>query len=79
MLYNNENIKESMLGVLENRATSIANSIQALFDAGYIPNKNKMTILDWSSILFHAYENIDVFTKEQHDKLDRLYNKVLKL
>lgn len=79
MLYNNENIKESMLIVLEDRTINIANSIQALMEAGYIPNKNKITILDWSSILFHAYENINVFTKEQHNKLDRLYNKILKL
>lgn len=77
MLYNNENIKESVLVTLENRATSIANSIQALFDAGYIPNKNKYIILEWSTILFHAYENIDVLTKEQQEKIDRLCNLIL--
>lgn len=75
----NENIKESMLGVLENRATSIANSIQALVEAGYIPNKNKHIILDWSTILFHAYENINVLTREQQEKVDRLCNLILKM
>lgn len=77
MFMYNENIKESVLGVLENRTTSIANSIQALFDAGYIPNKNKYIILNWSTILFHAYDNIDVLTKEQQEKIDRLCNLIL--
>ena len=68
-----------MLDVLEERMLSIANCIQELFDKGYIPNKNKMTILDWSSILINAYENIDIFSKEQQEDLDILYNKVMKL
>ena len=38
-----------------------------------------MTILNWSSILIDAYENVDVLSKEQQDKLDNLYNRVLKL
>lgn len=79
MLYNNEIIKESILVTLENRATSISNAIRVLFEEGYIPNKNKFTILNWSTILLHAYENIDVFTEEQHKKLDDLFNKILKL
>lgn len=78
MLYDNK-IKEAVLGVLENRIPSIASCIESLFNEGYIPNKNKYTILDWSSILVDAYENIDVLSKEQQDKLDRVYNKVLKL
>ena len=78
MLYE-EKIKEAMLVILEERVTGIANCIQALIENGYIPNKNKQTILDWSSILIDAYENIDVFSKEQQENLDSLYNKVLKL
>lgn len=78
MVYNEE-LKNVMLDVLENRTLSITNSIQALLEAGYIPNKNKFTILDWSTILFHAYENINLFTEEQQNKLDNLYNSILKL
>ncbi|MBO7693018.1 MAG: hypothetical protein J6Y28_09685 [Acholeplasmatales bacterium] len=78
MLYDKA-LKQAMLDVLNNRASSIANCIQALFDEGYIPNKNKFTILDWSSILIDAYENIDVLSKEQHQKLDIIFNRVLKL
>lgn len=79
MLYDNESLKNTMLDTLDNRVSSITSTIVSLLEEGYVPNKNKITIVDWSSILFHAYENIDVFSKEQHNKLDILYNKVLKL
>lgn len=78
MLYE-ESLKNTMLDVLKDRISGIADSIQILFSEGYIPNKNKNTILNWSSILIDAYENVDVLTKEQQDKLDIIYNKVLKL
>ena len=78
MLYEPK-LKQAMLDVLEERMSGIANCIQILFDNGYIPNKNKMTILNWSAILIDAYENVDVLSKEQQDKLDNLYNRVLKL
>jgi hypothetical protein len=78
MLYEPK-LKQAMLDVLEERMSGIADCIQILFDNGYIPNKNKMTILNWSAILIDAYENVDVLSKEQQDKLDNLYNRVLKL
>ena len=78
MLYEPK-LKQAMLVVLENRTAGIADCIVALLNEGYVPNKNKFTIFDWASILIDAYENIDVLTEEQHEKLDILYNKVLKL
>ena len=78
MLYDDK-LKQAMLNVLYDRMLSITDCIQHLFTEGYIPNKNKYVILDWSSILFDAYQNIDVLSKEQQDKLDRIYNKILKL
>ena len=78
MLYKSNN-KSAMLDILKNRVSSVADCINALFEEGYVPNKNKYTILDFSSILIDAYENIDVLSEEQHSKLDNLYNKVLKL
>lgn len=78
MLYG-EKLKDAMLDVLQHRISGIADSIQVLVNEGYIPNKNKNTILNWSSILIDAYENIHVLSKEQHEKLDRIYNKILKL
>lgn len=78
MLYKSNN-KSAMLDILKNRVSGVADCINALFEEGYVPNKNKYTILDFSSILIDAYENIDVLSEEQHSKLDNLYNKVLKL
>lgn len=78
MLYDKE-LTNAMVGVLENRVPAIATHITSLLEQGYIPNRNKTTILNWSTILIHAYENIDVFSKEQQNKLDVLYNRVLKL
>lgn len=78
MLYEPK-LKQAMLDVLKNRMSGIADCIQVLFAEGYIPNKNKMTILNWSSILIDAYENIDVLSSEQQKKLDNIYNKVIKL
>ena len=78
MLYEPK-LKDAMLDILEQRVSGIADCIVVLLNQGYIPNKNKSTILDWSSILIDAYENIDVLSVEQHEKLDRIYNKVLKL
>ena len=72
-------IKNAVLDTLENRVSGIADCIQMLFNEGYIPNKNKITILDWSSILFNAYENIDLFTEQQQINLDNICNKILKL
>lgn len=78
MLYE-PNLKQAMLDVLEERMSGIADCINVLMNNGYIPNKNKMTILNWSAILIDAYENVDVLDVEQQHNLDNLYNKVLKL
>ena len=78
MLYDSE-LKQAMLGILENRVSGIADCIQSLLAEGYIPNKNKFTILNWSSILIDAYENVNILSEEQQKKLDVIYNKVLKL
>ena len=78
MLYDTK-LKQVMLDVLENRMSGIADCIQVLLAEGYIPNKNKITILNWSAILIDAYENINIFSEEQQRNLDVIYNKVLKL
>ena len=71
-------LNKAMLDVLENRMSGIADSITVLIDKGYIPNKNKMTILNWTPILIDAYENIVLFTEEQQNKLNNLYEKIIK-
>ena len=71
-------LNKAMLDVLENRISGIADSITVLIDKGYVPNKNKMTILNWTPILIDAYENIVLFTEEQQNKLDKIYEKIIK-
>ena len=71
-------LNKAMLDVLENRMSGIADSITVLIDKGYVPNKNKITILNWTPILIDAYENIALFTEEQQNKLDKIYEKIIK-
>lgn len=71
-------LNKAMLDVLENRMSGIADSITVLIDKGYIPNKNKMTVLNWTPILIDAYENIALLTEEQQNKLDKIYEKIIK-
>lgn len=78
MLYE-ETIKQETLDTLQNRVSSVCDCILSLLDAGYVPNRNKTTILNWSSILIHAYENIEVFNEEQKQRIDTLYNKIMTL
>ena len=78
MLYNEE-IKEVTLDTLQDRVLSVTDLSIALINEGYIPNRNKTTKLNWSIILIDAFENADVLSKEQHRKLENLYNKVIAL
>ena len=72
----NDVIKKNILDDLESKAISIVNTSIALASQGYLVNKSKYIRLDWSSILLHAFENIDIFSKEQQNNIERLYNKV---
>ena len=72
----NDVIKKNILDDLESKAMSIVNTSIALASQGYLVNKSKYIRLDWSSILLHAFENIDVFSEEQQHKIELLYNKL---
>ena len=72
----NDVIKKNIFDDLESKAMSIVNTSIALASQGYLVNKSKYIRLDWSSILLHAFENIDIFSKEQQNNIERLYNKV---
>ena len=72
----NDVIKKNIIDDLESKAMSIVNTSIALASQGYLVNKSKYIRLDWSSILLHAFENIDIFSKEQQNNIERLYNKV---
>jgi hypothetical protein len=74
MLYNVE-VKGAVLDTLENRVSSIALIICNLLEEGYIPNKAKLSKIQIGLMLIDAFENADVFSEEQHKKLENLYNK----
>lgn len=70
-----DKISNNIIQDLESKTTSIVNAIVVLASQGYIVNKAKHAKLNMSSMLIHAFENIQVFDKEQQHKLERLYNK----
>ena len=72
----NDVIKKNILDDLESKAMNIVNTSIVLASQGYLVNKSKYIRLDWSSLLLHAFENIDIFSKEQQNNIERLYNKV---
>ena len=78
MLYDAEK-KQDMLDTLNNRVSSIVDVCVSLIQEGYIPNKNKFNKLPWTTIMIDAFDNIDVLSVEQHNKLETLYNKVMTL
>ena len=78
MLYDVEK-KQMMLDTLQDRVSSVVDVCVALTNEGYIPNKNKFNKLSWTTIMIDAFDNIDVLSVEQHNKLETLYNKVMTL
>ena len=78
MLFDAEK-RQDMLDTLENRVSSIGDVCVSRIQEGYIPNKNKYNKHSWTTIMIDAFDNIDVLSVEQHNKLETLYNKVMTL
>lgn len=74
-MYNDE-LRKNIIDDLESKVISIVNTSIALASQGYLVNKSKHIRLDWSSLLIHAFDNIKVFSLEQQDKIEHLYNKI---
>lgn len=72
----NDVIKENILDDLESKVISIVNTSVTLASQGYLVNRNKYTKLNWSSILIHAFENIDILSEKQQHQVELLYNKI---
>lgn len=72
-------IKKTILDDLENKVISIVNTSVALVSQGYLVNRSKTIRLNWSSLLLHAFENIDVLSSEQQHKVEELYNKLSRI
>lgn len=78
MLYDNI-IKEAVFDTLIKKVLNTANLVQILFKEGYIPNKNKFTIISWGLLLIEAYQNIDSLFDDEQTKLNVVYNKIMDL
>lgn len=71
-----EKIRENIINDLETKTTVVANTAIVLASQGYLINKRKYLKLDWSSVLIHAFENIDIFNNEQKHNIELLYNNI---
>ena len=71
-----EAIKNIAINNLEQKAIGIVNTTIALAAQGYVVNRRKQIKLEWSSILLHAFENIDVLAPNQQQSIEVLYNKI---
>ena len=69
-------IKKTILDDLEGKVISVVNTSIVLASQGYLVNKSTYIRLDWSSLLLHAFENIDVLKPEQQHRIELLYNKI---
>lgn len=69
-------IKE-VVGTLENRVSTISDIIRCLSNEGYVPNKNKYINLQFAILFGLAYKDNSVFTSEQLNRINILYNKVI--
>ena len=74
-MYDN-GLKDIAIRNLEQKAIGIVQTTVALAAQGYIVNRAKQIRLQWSSILLHAFENIDILTPEQQNYIEVLYNKI---
>lgn len=72
----NDVIRKTILDDLEGKVIGIVNTSIALASQGYLVNKSKYIRLDWSSLLLHAFENIDILKPEQQHRIELLYNKI---
>lgn len=71
--------KEEALSNLQKKLLGASDSIIYLTSEGYIPNKNKTVILNWTNALIGAYKNVDCLSEEQCIKLNVLYNRIIRL
>ena len=74
-MYNDELCK-NIITDLESKELSIVNTAVVLASQGYVVNRAKYIKLDLASIILNAFENIDIFSEEQQNNIERLYNKV---
>ena len=76
MLYNKD-IRKQITDTLENRVSVIVDYNIALAEHGMSTSKDNSANLSATLMLIDAFENIDVFSYEQQNNLENLYNKII--
>ena len=74
-MYNDE-LSKTIIDDLESKAISVVNTSIALASQGYLIYKSKIIRLEWSSLLLHAFKNINVLNINQQHNVELLYNKL---
>lgn len=74
-MYDDE-IRKDIISELENKVNNIVETSMSLASQGYLVNKDKYARLYWSSILIHAFENINILRDEQKHNVELLYSKL---
>lgn len=74
-MYNDE-LSKTIIDDLESKVISVVNTSIALASQGYLINKSKIIRLEWSSLLLHAFKNINVLNINQQHNVELLYNKL---
>lgn len=67
--------RQNILDNLEKKGIAIAKTIADLAFQGYSINNNKNIKLTLDVILINLFQNIDIFTEEQQNNINVLYNK----
>ncbi len=75
----NDIIRKTILDNLESKVISIADAAITLASQGYLLNRQHYIKLDWSSVLLHAFENIDILNEEQQRNIELIYNKIVSI
>lgn len=74
-MYNDE-LRKNIITDLERKELNIVNAAVVLASQGYVVNRAKYIKLNFASIILNAFENINVFSKEQQHKIELIYNKL---
>lgn len=75
MLYE-DRMKEEVLNTLTDKVFNTISNIQSVSEEGFVPSDKKMCLLSLSLILIDAYENINLFDRNQQDSFDNIYNTI---
>ena len=72
----NSEIKSLAISNLTNKILGLSNTNIVLSSQGFIVNDAKLVKLSWLNLLLNAYSNSVIFTNEQQESINRLYNKI---